>query len=112
MRKILFLLFIFVSILLISGTPSPTAVRYVSAWTFIPAGQTVHFSHSLGIRPLEMHAWEAPFVNGINQCLANFTAVTPVYESIDLTVWIVSITEVSISNDGQVGHCVQVIASP
>lgn len=59
-----------------------------------------------------MHAWEAPFVNGANSCQADFTAVTPVYESRDLEVQIISTTSISIHNNAPVAHCVQVIARP
>lgn len=103
------------SMLFLTGSLSTQTqlARYVSPWTAIPAGKAVSFTHNLGVRPLEMDVWLAPFVNTPNgQCLVNFTAVTPGYGSPAIQVRIVNLTEISIYNNDSVLRCVQVIARP
>lgn len=117
MRKILFILLVLlVSVLLVAGigTPNPSGagLRYVSMWTEVPAGQTVNFSHVLGVKPLELNVWEAPFVNGVGSCQVNFTAVIPAYEGAEIEVRLVTTEYVSIFNHADVSHCIQVVARP
>ena len=89
-------------------------VRYVSAWTFIPAGQTIAFEHGLGTRPLELDVWVIPFLNGSvhGACEVDFPAAIPAYESRAIHVQIVSLFSISVNNNADVGYCVQVVASP
>jgi len=114
-RKFLLIIFLLGFLLLSAAQITPS--RYLSAWTPVVPGETLHIQHLLNTRPLSLDVWVALPVNvsvDKNQktCQGDFNTVIPVYESEGVHVVSVNADAVYLRNNSDFIQCVQVVALP